>query len=167
MWVEALPELVLAEKEQEMVEALQEGFEEGLEWLSSRSRTSLAARATLWAVRHDIIQPLFRVRRPVGQGTCSGDVDAKIIPAAQRSKDLLSLLITNVFFIYLHRHQSRYPACTRGSQLLTATGKRRLLVLRTSANWKPMPCRLSRLEVLETDEADVSRDHGEGEGDWD
>ena len=62
-----------------MVEALQECFEEGLEWLGTPRNTSLAAQATVRTVRYDIMQPLFRLWGSVGEGIRSRDTDANII----------------------------------------------------------------------------------------
>lgn len=48
-------------------------------------------------------------------------------------------------------------------QLLTAMGKRRLFVRRTSSSWSRVLSERSWLETLESDEQDGSRDHGDGD----
>jgi hypothetical protein len=84
MRVEALSQLTFAEEEQEVVEALQEGLEGGLELLSTTCCTSLAttsasAQAPYGTARCDIIEQLFRLDRLVCEIITSRDLYAKIV----------------------------------------------------------------------------------------
>jgi hypothetical protein len=94
-------------------------------------------------------------------------VDAKIIQAAQRSRDLFSPPSV-IVFMCLHTDQpSAITSDLAGLKWarLTAMGKRGLLVRSTPASWRRAPSRLSRVEAVESDEDDAARDHGNG--DWD
>lgn len=84
MRVEALPQLTFAEEEQEVVEALQEGLEGGMELLSTSCCTSLAttpnsAQAPYGNAGCDIIEQLLRLESLVCEIISSRDLYAKIV----------------------------------------------------------------------------------------